>query len=233
MQKEISVVSAHLSLWAAALFLVLVAALHIIKPEFDPTWRFISEYAIGRHGWVMVLAFFSLAFSCVTSFFAIRSLITTTGGRVGLALLLVSAVSLVMGGIFVTDPITASKSELTTHGNLHGLAATIGIPGLSIAAVLISRSLVRNLNQSPMRRSLLWTSRFTWIFLVLMYVTMIAMLTQNQGKFGPNVLIGWPNRLLVVAYCAWLIAIAWSALQLARPGRVTRSSTQPQLLRLS
>jgi len=42
--------SARLSLAAAATFLVLVAALHIIKPELNPSWRFISEYAIGDYG---------------------------------------------------------------------------------------------------------------------------------------------------------------------------------------
>ena len=33
-------------------------------------------------------------------------------------------------------------------------------------------------------------------------------LPRNGGKFGPEVPIGWPNRLLVVAYAAWLIALA-------------------------
>ena len=31
-------------------FVLLLAALHVIKPEIDPSWRFISEYALGDHG---------------------------------------------------------------------------------------------------------------------------------------------------------------------------------------
>jgi catechol 2,3-dioxygenase-like lactoylglutathione lyase family enzyme len=46
----ISFAAARLSLTAAALFLVLLAILHVIKPEFDPSWRFISEYSIGNCG---------------------------------------------------------------------------------------------------------------------------------------------------------------------------------------
>ena len=38
---------AHLSLAAGALFLVLLVVLHILKPEYDPSWRMISEYEIG------------------------------------------------------------------------------------------------------------------------------------------------------------------------------------------
>jgi hypothetical protein len=36
----------------------------------------------------------------------------------------------------------------------------------------------------------------------------------SGGEFGPDVLAGWPNRFLVVAYCAWLITAAWRADQL-------------------
>ncbi len=55
--------AARLSLVAAALFLVLLAALHLLKPEYGPSWRMISEYAIGQNGWIMTLAFIALAVS--------------------------------------------------------------------------------------------------------------------------------------------------------------------------
>lgn len=54
----ISETSAHVSFAAAAAFVVLLAALHFLEPEFDPSWRFISEYELGRYGWAMRLAFF-------------------------------------------------------------------------------------------------------------------------------------------------------------------------------
>jgi hypothetical protein len=52
------------SLAGAAVFLVLLGALHVITPELAPSWRFVSEYAIGENGWVMTLAFLSLSSSC-------------------------------------------------------------------------------------------------------------------------------------------------------------------------
>ena len=57
----ISPTAARLSFARAAMFTVLLAALHFIKPGLDPSWHFISEYAIGDYGWIMVLAFPSLA----------------------------------------------------------------------------------------------------------------------------------------------------------------------------
>src|ERR671911_1030945 len=75
--------AALLSFAGAATFVVLLAALHFIKPELDPSWHFISEYAIGRHGWMMVLTFLSLAVSYVSLFVANRSQLRTIGGPIG------------------------------------------------------------------------------------------------------------------------------------------------------
>jgi len=44
----ISEAAARVSFAAAATFVVLLAALHVLEPEFDPSWRFISEYELGR-----------------------------------------------------------------------------------------------------------------------------------------------------------------------------------------
>jgi len=40
-------------------FLALLALLHFLEPEFDPSWRMISEYELGRYGWLMTIAFFA------------------------------------------------------------------------------------------------------------------------------------------------------------------------------
>jgi hypothetical protein len=50
----------RLALGAVVLFVILLTALHFLEPEFDPSKRLISEYQLGRYGWVMSVAFFSL-----------------------------------------------------------------------------------------------------------------------------------------------------------------------------
>ena len=209
----ISPTAARLSFAAAATFLGLLAALHLLKPELDPSWRMVSEYEIGRYGWVMALAFLSLAFSCVALVVAVRSQVHTIGGRIGLALLLVSALGMTIAAVFTADPIRASRSELTTHGNLHGLGALLGIPRFPVAATLISWSLARDQGWSAARRSLLWMAALTWIGLLVFVSSVAVMLPRGNGGFGPDVLIGWPNRLLVLAYSAWLMVVAWQAIR--------------------
>jgi uncharacterized protein DUF998 len=210
----ISRTAARLSFVAAAMFLVLLAALHFIKPDLDPSWRVISEYSIGNYGWMMVLAFLSLAVSCVSLFVAIRSQTRTIGGKIGLAFLLVAAAGLIIAAIFTTDPITASRDELTTHGTLHGLGAALGT-GFPIAAALVGWSLARNETWSSARRSLLWAGGLAWIGFLAFALSMVVMFP-DDGTFGPHVLIGWPNRFMMLAYSAWLMIIAWRAVRLSR-----------------
>ena len=121
-----------------------IVALHAVKPEFEPSWRFISEYAIGRHGWIMKGAFLIWAISCAALSLALWQEVGTRTGKVGVGVLVVVATAMVPAGLFPQEPVTAAPDELTTSGNIHALATMIGIPGLPIAAVLISFELMAN-----------------------------------------------------------------------------------------
>ncbi len=203
-RPAISLTAARLSFATGATALVLLAALHVLSPEFDPSWRMVSEYALGNYGWVLALMFLAWALSYITLFFAIKSQIRTLGGKIGLGFLLAAAVGTSMAVIFDFS-----------HA-LHGLASMIGIPSLPIAALLTSVSLVRNPAWSSARRLLLWTANLTWMSLVLMIAALFIGLSQSGGGLGPEVLIGWPNRLLVAAYCVWVMVASRRAIQLDR-----------------
>ncbi|MCZ7404109.1 MAG: DUF998 domain-containing protein, partial [Candidatus Methanoperedens sp.] len=185
-QTAVSLTAARLSLAATAMFVVLLAALHIIKPEFDPSWHFISEYEIGKNGWIMQLAFFSLALGNIALFAAIRSQIRDIWGRIGLALLLVGAVGLVIAGIFITDPVTASHDSLTTSGNLHSLGGTLGIAGF-FANLIIGWKLSRNKAWVSARWAILLSTGLVVIGFLVSAGSIGIMLSQNNGAFGPGV----------------------------------------------
>ena len=202
--------AARLSLLGAAMFLVLLAILHVFKPELDPSWRVISEYAIGDFGWVMAVAFLSLAIGCVALFFAIRSQAGGVAGRIGLAFLLLAAAGLTLAAVFTTDPTTAGPDEATTTGSLHTVGATLGT-GIPIAAVFIGWSLRRNRAWSSARRSLFWAAVLAWAGFLAFSVSMAVMLPENDGRLGPDVLIGWPNRFMIAAYSVWVMMVAWQA----------------------
>jgi hypothetical protein len=212
--KVSSQAAARVSLAATAIFVALLATLHIIKPELDPSWHFISEYAIGPYGWLMMLTFFCLALSCASLFIAIKSQVPTLAGKIGLALLLITAIGMIIAGIFPTDPITTDREAMTRTGQLHELGAFLDL--LPFAALLISWSLAQHSPAwRPARRVLAWTAWLPLLGLVIFMGSTMLMLPAD-GRFGPEVLVGWPNRLLILTYCIWLAAIAWQANNLHR-----------------
>ena len=208
----ISPTAARLSFAGAATFAILLAALHFIKPELDPSWHFISEYAIGEYGWIMVLAFLSLAVGYASLFVAIRSQLRTIAARIGLALLLLSALGLTIAAIFTTDPITVSENAVTTEGTLHNLGGTLGI-AMPFAAVLIGWKLARNPAWSSARRPLLWATGLALVAFLVSFVSLGVMVSRSGGEFGPDVLVGWPNRIEIVAYSVWLMVVARQAIR--------------------
>jgi hypothetical protein len=53
--ESISAPAAWLAIAASAATLLLLASLHFLSPEFDPSWRMVSEYAFGHFGPVLSL----------------------------------------------------------------------------------------------------------------------------------------------------------------------------------
>jgi hypothetical membrane protein len=207
--------AARVAIAAAAAVLLLLAGLHRLSPEFDPSWRMVSEYATGRYGWVLSLMFVSWALSSWALAFAIWPQVKTIAGRIGLGFLITAGVGEVMASVFdITHP-------------LHSLAALIGIPSLAIAAMLIGVSLGRAKAWAPARKLLLWAANLTWISLVLMaasFAILIFTYTRAGGDMSAGVIttlppgviavVGWANRFLVLAYCVWVMTVAWQAIKL-------------------
>jgi len=214
--KPVLAKAANISLWSSTAFLFLVAALHFIKPEFASSWRFLSEYAIGNNGWIMKLAFFCLSASCIAGSISVRSQVRTKAGKIGVWLLFIVGLFIIVAGFFVMDPITTGRDELTTQGKLHGMASMIGVPGLSIAAMLISFSLAdKNPYWASAKAPLKLATYFCLISLVVMFATVFIGLSKTGGTFGPDVFAGWANRLLVVSWCIWLVLIAKNTIRIS------------------
>jgi uncharacterized membrane protein YkvA (DUF1232 family) len=203
---------ARLAIACAAAVLALLGGLHILSPEFDPSWRVISEYATGQYGWVLSLLFGCWALSSWALVVGLRAQV----GQVGLVFLTAAGVGEAMAAFFdITHP-------------LHGLAGIIGLFSLPIAAVLFARSL-----PTP-SKVLVWTAHSTWLSLVALIATLVAMIvgyTQAGNQMTPDVLavVGYADRVLVVAYCAWVIIAARQALRFAseRPSATPARNSAP------
>jgi hypothetical protein len=209
---KISVPAARVAIAGALVVLLLLASLHVLSPEFDPSWRVVSEYANGRYGWVLSLMFAFWGLSSWALVVAIWSQVHGIVGKIALGFLIASGAGEAMASVFdINHP-------------LHDLAGMIGVPTLPVAAMLISVRLGSTQGWSTARSMLLWTANLTWVSLVLLMAAFI-MMTRGHGRADTEsgshmiALIGWTNRLLIVAYCVWIATVAGLALRLRRQSR--------------
>jgi uncharacterized protein DUF998 len=192
---------------AAVFALAALAALHALKPEVRPSSTMISQYALGRHGWMMSLCFAAFAAASACLFVALLANVPTLLGRVGLAFLLSCAVGLGMAARFPMDPVSTTPSRMSLSGRMHGVSFMIGVPSQILAVLLLSLALGTRFSTSPL---LLALTCVIWLSLAVMIAIMLMV---GPGKEpnpdGPERFVGLPNRLFMISFAAWVIAAAW------------------------
>ena len=99
----ISLTAARLSIAAIITYQLILIALIFIRPDLDPSWHTISEWAIGPYGWIMSMGFLISAVSYGSLFVAIKSQIQGIWGKIGLGILLICTIGTVGVGVFTTD----------------------------------------------------------------------------------------------------------------------------------
>ena len=207
--------SATLSLIFAGIFLGILFLLHFLKRELDPSWRMISEYEIGRFGWMMRLAFFCWGASVLALLVAIWPFLQTTGGVIGRWWFVIIVIALVGAGIFKTNPITDRTPNWVN--TIHTLCGAIVILTFPIAATLAANSLLRDSMWSGSRGVLIFAIVLVWIGMVAYFASVILARAKDPkaGEPGGRIVYqGWPNRFMVVTYIVWIAIVAVTALRL-------------------
>jgi hypothetical membrane protein len=111
-----------------AYYAIVGIALHVLEPEFDPRFQFMSDYAWGAYGWLMTTTFFVLGLAVLTVAIGVRHVHDSSrGARIGFGLLIVGALFVCLAGVFRGFP-------------LHDVASAIAIPSFVMAALFLSWS---------------------------------------------------------------------------------------------
>jgi hypothetical protein len=203
-----SLLAARAVIGAAALALIALAALHILKPDIHPSRTMISQYALGRYGWVMALCFAAFGAASGGLFAALIAHVPSLLGRIGLAFLLAAAVGLAMAARFPMDAVSTPREQMSFNGRMHGVAFMIGVPCQILAVLLLSLALGNQTAHASL--PLLALTAVVWLSLACMIAVMLIV---GPGKpshpRGPERFLGFPNRLFMVAYGVWLMVVAW------------------------
>jgi hypothetical protein len=189
-----------------SLFLFLLLLVNVGRSDLDPTWHFISEYEIGPMGWMMQLAFLSFA---AAHFALTKSVLPSLGGKLGwltIALLLAAGAGLLLGGIFKADPMLTPPGLGTTSGAIHNIGG-----GLGIAMPIAPFFLTKLLRREQYWRESSWILPLAVAAIASSVVTIIAFgayLSASGGAVEPGMPLGIFNRLEIIAYALWFMAVA-------------------------
>jgi hypothetical protein len=204
-------VLAQLVLATGGLALLLLLGLHVASPEFSPAWRMISEYALGRHGGLLMAFFLAWGLSSLLLCALLWGEVSSAWAKAGVVFLALSAIGEVMGGVF------------DIKHRLHGLAFGLGVPSLPVAALLIGYHLAGSEGWNAHGSAIIAASHATWVSVVLMGVAMAVMFAgfrragvdmgpdaKPPERVPPGVVAvgGYANRLLVLCDVGWLMLIS-------------------------
>lgn len=197
--------AAWIALAATAVSCAALVLLHVVSPEFQPSWRAVSEYANGRAPWLLTVVFLAWAVGSFALLVAVWPLSATVLGKAALAFLILAGIGQAMGGAF------------DINHKLHGLAAMIGIPSLCIAAVLVTLAMG---GRSDIAAPPIWSAHLPWISFALMIAAMMmffgalkaagVVMSPDSAPLtvlpeGVTSYLGWANRLLFAASYLWVV----------------------------
>jgi hypothetical protein len=176
----------------AAYYVIVGAALHFLEPEYDPRYRFMSEYAWSAHGWLMTTTFFVLALALLTVAMGLRNLYgSSQSARAGFGLLVVGAAGICVAGVFRGFP-------------LHDVGGAVGLPSVVMAALLLS-----------------WGFRSVPGWRPLFLITLLIALGMFTALLSMIIDVGMPGlqqRIFLSLVLLWLAIVAHQLVRVtARP----------------
>jgi Protein of unknown function (DUF998) len=208
----------YASLISVITFLILLAVLHFLEPEFNSP-HLISEYELGNFGFLMSFAFFCLGAGSIFLARAVWSDLRTKGGHFGRWWLLLTGIAYIGAGFFTPDPASFAGSRL------HGICGIIVIFSSPVVFTLLGRSIACHEQWSGVSRIVTGMTILTWMGLLSFYASIFIFYGIAPGS--GTIVVGWMNRFMIITYSAWLITVAWQTIKISRvQGVVTKEEKQ-------
>lgn len=180
----------------AAYYVIVIIVLHILEPEFDPRFTFMSAYALGDYGWLMTTTFFALGLAACVAAAGLRHVHRSSrGALIGFGLLAVGALFVCLAGVF--------KDSMP-----HLLASVVALPTILMAVLLLSWTF---------RRATGWQT----IYRVTLFIAlgMLAMFFSMVADVG---MPGLQQRVFIFLFLLWLSIVVHRSVRVTVSGRGDR-----------
>ena len=200
--RRIATISQKIVLVCVAYYVTAIIVLHFLEPEYDPRFRFVSEYAWSPYGWLMTTTFFALALALVTVAVGLREVSgSSLSARVGFGLLVVGALGVSFAGVF---------REFIPHS----IGGAIGLPSIVIAALMLSWRFRHAKGWRPIQT----------VMLLIALGMLVALLSVIMDVGMP----GLQQRIFLFLVLLWLSVVVHQLVRLTRyHGRVSEPTENP------
>ena len=169
--------------------------MHFLRPDFAPATSMISDYAVGKYGWVMATVFFVWGVGSLMLLLGLlRAGLRSRIARLGAAVFLVVTLCAV-NAFFPTD---LPGTPATRSGMIHGVVFLVALTSFLLATLLLSIGF-----GSDSR----WRS-YQPMAVVLALLNVVAVIVQFV-TLRPGMPYGISNRIVFAAMMAWLLATAF------------------------
>jgi hypothetical protein len=203
-------VLALLAIVGVADFLLILAALHFLRPDVNPVLEPISTYAVGPYGFLLTAADIGSGLAALALILGLYLGIAPPGrSYVGLFLLGLYGVSALLAGIFPIDV----GGEATTVGTIHNIVGNIAFFVFPIAAILLSFGMGKDERWRSFRRPALVVS-----FAVVLTV-ILTIVGSNIGLFGLT------QRLANITALLWILLVGLRLRSMAQ-GTLARQASR-------
>ncbi|MCG8458788.1 MAG: DUF998 domain-containing protein [Holophagales bacterium] len=178
-----------------SLFLFVLFLMHFVHPEIGFTNRFLSEYALGEHGWLLNVAFTGNLLGSVAFLAAIYQAYPPPHRSIAALACYGVATLAILTNFFPTDP---NGVAVSFSGHIHNLGGFLGGLAALVFFVIHSQRLHSFGLLQGRYRALVWLAILAPILFI---VVLVAAARESE-------MIGIIQRVYVLAVMLWLILAA-------------------------
>ncbi len=193
------------------LFILVFLVEGATRPGYSAWHNFVSDLSLSNQGWMQIANFLICGVLMLCFALGLRQVLRSGKGAVwGPLLLGVFGLSLLIAGLFVSDPSLGyyppgtSSSTQTLHGTIHGANAPLAFGSLTIAIFVLARRFASD----PAWRGWSFYSLVTGILFVGSFIACLVVAQLDKSGVLPNSPAGLLERIAILIGWCWIALLA-------------------------